>query len=231
MACFAVFSIMNIKCPYCGCNYEITGHLLKTPIGSEKLGYGWWLRCYKCQKKWWLKHSTVEKQMNSPLMADKESKINKISKLGLRNKEIKKKKTNIRKIIKYGILLIIISTIGISIVNRNSFYEYILLKAKRLTGSVANNLVLNNVKYFIDKTSIDGNMKITVEGQITNKGNSVTKVNELRASVFDSSGKKIKSWNFASKDSFVVAGDTIEFSTRETLPKQMGDVKVDISVF
>ncbi|MDR2666577.1 MAG: hypothetical protein LBB34_00450, partial [Holosporales bacterium] len=62
---------MNVKCPYCSCCYEISMDLLKQPIGHEKLGYGWWLRCYKCHKKWWLRNSVVEGQMNSPLRADK----------------------------------------------------------------------------------------------------------------------------------------------------------------
>ena len=220
---------MNVKCPYCGCSYDVSSDLLKNPTGNEKLGYGWWLRCYRCHKRWWLKNSTVEMQMNTPLVADKQSKIDKISKLKARNRQ--QNKTNTWKIVKYIILLSVVVFAGISYYNKDVFYNYLLTKAKHLSASMAGKLLMKDVKYtFSEGTSAD-NVKIVVEGKLINEDRVVAKLRGIKVSVFNSEGKELKSWNSALSAGYIVAGDSMSFSTFEFIAKQSSDIKVDVSIF
>jgi len=220
---------MNVKCPYCGCVYDINCDLLKNPIGSEKLGYGWWLRCYKCQKKWWLKNSTVEASMNAPLIANRQSKIDKISKLKGNHRTRPTKKRNNLKIVKYIVLASIIVFIGIAFYNKEIFYDYLLAKAKHLSTSMARNLTMNDVKYFIEDDNDAA--KITVSGKIINEDRLVAKLKGVKISIYDSSGKEIKSWSSELKYGYIVSGDTMDFSTSEKLPKRDENIRVDVSIF
>lgn len=227
-------SVMKVKCPYCGCVYEIDYDLLKSPAGSEKLGYGWWLRCYKCKKKWWLKNSTVEMAVNSPLIADREAKINKISQLRVtNNRDISRpdSKVSVWRIVKYIAIFSAIALISLTIYNKKMFYDYLLEKAAHLSMSMASKLTMTNVKYFIEEDKVNNKIKLTVTGKIVNSDRAVAKLKGVRIFVSDSSGKEIKFWDYNLKCDYMMSEDTLDFSTSDTLPKEVANIRVEASIF
>lgn len=217
---------MNVKCPYCGCCYNIGDDLLKNPIGSPLLGYGWWLRCYKCHKKFWLKNIEVARQIDTPLTADRQSKIDKISAL-TRNtrKPIREKKSG--KFFKYFLILLLISFSALCYHNKDIISNFIISKAKRLSRSVANKLQLMDVRY-----SIDNENKITISGIVKNEDRSVINVQGVRISAKGPDGKILKSWDENLKSNTLIPGDTINFSSSNQLDStNNNDIKVEVAIY
>ena len=225
---------MNVKCPYCGCVYNINYDMLKNPIGSEKLGYGWWLRCYKCQKKWWLKNSAVEMSANSPLIADRQAKIDKILQLNGNKREQRspKKTVNLWKIFKYVVLLMILLAIGGIIYNKEMFHRFLLDKANHLSVNLASKLTMTDVRYFIEEDRETKAITLTVKGKIVNDDRNVAKLRGVKIFVMDSSGKEIKSWDAELKYGYIVSGDSLDFSTSKSLSEKVdNNIRVDVSIF
>lgn len=219
------FSSMNLKCPYCGCCYEINNGILKEPIGNEKLGYGWWLRCCKCHKKWWLKHSLVEESENTPLKADKQKKIKKISSLTKNNKKPKPQNPNIKKIWKYLILATLICAVGLGYQYRTTFYGYLVNKAKRLSENVANKIVMTDVKY-----TIENNM-VNISGNIANDDERIiSKINGVKISVLDGKNE-VLSWNTEFDGMNILPQQKIPFSSSKKLPENVKDMHIEVSIF
>ena len=214
---------MNVKCPYCGCSYELSNDMLKEPIGNEKLGYGWWLRCYKCHKKWWLKNTTVEKTINTPIRADKQAKIERISSLSRRRHPTSKRKTGC---LKYIILLTLIGGAALCYQYRNVFYDYLLIKAKRLSENVISKVTMTDVRYEVD----DNNM-LTVSGDVVNYDERmVSKVNGIKISVFDDKSM-ILSWNNEFDDFKILPQQKVPFNASKQLPGDVKDMRVEVSIF
>lgn len=215
---------MNVKCPYCGCGYDIGADILKNPIGSEKLGYGWWLRCYRCKRKWWLKNTAVEIAMNTPIKVDKFAQIQRISSLS------KKKSTSEKrysfKMWTYVIWLLVIGSCVLGYQYRTVFYEFLIEKAKRLSENVAGKITMTDVKYelMLDNT-------ITVTGNILNYDErAITKINGVKISVFDDNSL-ILTWNNDFDDLRILPQQKIPFSASKQLPKDIKNIRVEVSVF
>ena len=214
---------MNVKCPYCNCSYELNNNMLREPIGDEKLGYGWWLRCYKCHKKWWLKNTTVERTINTPLKADKQAKIERISKLSKRPQKNSKPK---RSFGKYIILAILLGGIALCYQYRSVFTDYLLIKAKKLSESVISKVTMTDVKYEVD----DNNM-LTVSGDIVNYDERmISKVNGIKISVFDDKSMVI-SWDSEFDDLKILPQQKVPFNVTKQLPGDVRDMRVEVSVF
>lgn len=212
---------MNVRCPYCGCCYEIDVEMLGNPIGNPKLGYGWWLRCYKCHKKWWLKNTFVEKSVNTPIKADKNAKIERISSLVRRRRC--QNKSRVKKVIVLGLLLV---AIGFAYQERAVFYDYLLIKAKKLSENVNSKVMIADVKYDIDENNL-----IKVFGNLVNYDERmIAKINGVKVSIYDDKSM-ILSWNEEFEDMKILPHQKIPFSTSKQLPGDVKDMRVEVSIF
>jgi len=218
-----VFQVMNIKCPYCGCCYEVSNDMLKEPIGNEKLGYGWWLRCYKCHKKWWLKNSTVENS-NTPPTFDKLDKIGRISALTKKRQSTRgNPKSRLTKCI---ILVIVLGAIGLCYQYRSVFYDYLITKAKRLSDSVVSKVALTDVKYDIE----DGNM-LRITGNVINYDERIiSRINGVRISVLDDKSM-VLTWGNDFEDFKILPQQKVPFSASKQLPGEIKNMRVEVSIF
>ncbi len=215
---------MNLKCPYCGCGYDIGAEILKSPIGSEKLGYGWWLRCYRCKRKWWLKNTSVEIAMNPPIKIDKLKQIQRISSLS-KKKAVFGKRCSI-KTWTCVMWLLIIGSCALGYQYRSVFYKFLIEKARHLSETVAGKITMTDVKYelMVDNT-------ITVTGSILNYDErAITKVNGVKISVFDGQSLVI-TWNNDFEDLRILPQQKIPFSASKQLPKDIKNIRVEVSFF
>lgn len=219
---------MNVHCPNCGCVYDIKTENLPKSAGNGDLGYGWWLKCYKCQHKWWLKNSVVEKTTNEPMVADVQTKIRKIEQLKGNKKTVVKKK---RKRKWWGSVVLLACLALFCFYKKDAFYEYLLAKNRRLSSNMMSNVVMQDVKYFLTELPDNDGVRITINGKIFNKDMTVVKLNGVKVFVCDSHGKEIKSWSEKLQYGYIVSGDYIDFSVSETLVCGVSDIKVEVSAF
>lgn len=216
---------MNVKCPYCGCCYEINQNLLGDPIGNEKLGYGWWLRCYRCHKKWWLKNSYVEQAFNTPLKADKTVKIGRLRSLIKNNK--KQKTTNsFARFLKYMIFIILAFSVVACYFFKDDFLNYINTKAIHLRENISSKFDLSSVKYNIDKDNI-----ITVTGNINNRDSkNILTVNGVRVNIFHQN-EKIDSWNNEFEGGAILPQQSMTFSSSKRLQGNTENITVEVLIY
>lgn len=214
-------SQMNVKCPYCSCNYEISKDLLGQPIGSEKLGYGWWLRCYRCHKKWWLKNTFIEETFNAPPRFDRGVAINKISSLRRKKSEVNK----ISKVWKYILAALTIFLLALGYNHRVVFYNYLENKAQHLIETASSKIVMSEVKYAVQDETI------TISGNIIN-GNerSIANIKALKISLFNKS-QKVLSWEAALDNIRLLPQQKVPFSVQKKIPDiPAADVRVEVSI-
>jgi hypothetical protein len=221
---------MNVKCPYCGCCYNIQADFLPKPIGDIKLGYGWWLRCCQCQKKWWLKHSVVQLATNTPIRADIANKIDRISKLRKRKENIK---NGWRKYLKWFAIASIVCTSLLVLHNRDRFKEYVVYKIKRLSENMLSRLRMIDVQYNLEQNSnSQDDVTLLVNGKIINDDKNVVKLNGVKVVVYDKNNNEIISWKDGNTWSgYIIQGETLDFATNHNMPKQNGSIKVEVSVY
>jgi hypothetical protein len=225
---------MNVKCPYCGCEYDINPESLPKPLGDVKLGYGWWLRCYRCHKKWWLKNTVVQMSTNTPIKADTSMRIEKLSKLKRKGRERGKRRA-LRKVFAYFGLLAIVVAIGVGVYNSKEFIKgYLNQKIKHLSSNVLSKLRLLDVQYSIEKdddnTEENGKLIIVVSGKIINDDNNSIKLRGIKVVVRDEKDKEILSWIDDVGIDQVASGEIISFSTKQGIENFDNQVKIDVSV-
>lgn len=198
---------------------------MKNPIGNEKLGYGWWLRCFKCHKKWWLKNSDVALQSEKSLKADRKAKINSLSRL------LPKKKGRNRSsfLVRYISVFIIIVLGIVAFYKRDLLNNYLLDKARHLSEITTNKLTMIDVKYTTSRID-DGSIKIFVTGSIKNEDNVVAKLKGIKVVVYDGD-KEIKSWTSTLQAEFIVPQDTLSFSTANALERPAENMRIEVSIF
>ena len=215
---------MNVKCPYCECSYELGADILKDPVGNEKLGYGWWLRCYRCKRKWWLRNTVVEMKMNTPIKVDKTAQIQRISAFS-RKKTVNTKKRGIRWG-KYVIYAVLITGAVTCYYQRTIFYDFLLKKAQHLSENVISKVAMSDVKYDVSPDNI-----LTVTGDISNYDEKViAKVNGLKVTVFDNKSVVI-SWNNDFDNLRILPQQKSPFSVNKQLPGDIKDIRVEVSVY
>ncbi|MDR1034349.1 MAG: hypothetical protein LBL32_00185 [Holosporales bacterium] len=220
---------MNVKCPYCGCSYKIKLDMLKNPIGNERLGYGWWLRCFKCQKKWWLKKSSISIELEKSIKANKSEQIAKISRLSGKRKHFIAKAGSLRVISCVLLCIAILAVMGI-FYHKDVFTEYLIDRARRLSKNTRKNITMSDVRYNISKTDDDESAKIFVTGVIKNDDNFVARIQGIKISIFDGKNE-IKSWDAPLRCDYIVPKDSLSFSTETTIDKVPDDIRVEVSIF
>ncbi|MDR3224194.1 MAG: hypothetical protein LBT03_01230 [Holosporales bacterium] len=211
---------MNVKCPYCGCQYDLDIDLLQSPSGNEKLGYGWWLRCYKCHKKWWLRNSDIEMKLNTPLRADKQEKIDRLSSLVNRKKPMKQRTS----IAKYVFIILSVSILVLLYQSRFLFKDYITSKARRLSDNIVKKTTMKDVQYTLSGQSI------SVTGYVVNDDESIASISGIKVTIFDGA-EEVLSWNSELDSSSIFPKQSVQFSTQNTLPREVGKIRVEVSIF
>ena len=217
---------MNVKCPYCECSYELGADILKEPVGNEKLGYGWWLRCYRCKRKWWLRNTIVEMEMNTPIKVDKTAKIQRISALSRKRPKTTNTKTQSIKWWKYAIYATLIIAVIMCYYHKTIFYNFLLKKAQHLSENVISKVTMQDVKYDISPDNM-----LTVTGDISNYDEKViAKVNGLKVTVFDNKSVVI-SWSNDFDNLRILPQQKSPFSVNKQLPGDIKDIRVEVSVY
>lgn len=219
---------MKLKCPYCDCEYDLHIDSLPSPIGDEKLGYGWWLRCCGCGKKWWLRSSFFQDMVNSPLIVPKEEKLNRLSQLRGQNQRKNKRKRWGPCVFK--ILIAIIIGIGIITVlfNKEVLYEKITEKVLNLSNNLTTKLTFHEIKYYIDDSNPE-KVSIHVFGQISNNEKVVIKIKGIKVSIFDYDNNLTDEWIHTSEKMYIVSGETMEFHTEHQISNYK-EIRVDVSI-
>ncbi len=216
---------MNVKCPYCDCCYELNQNLLGDPIGNEKLGYGWWLRCYRCHKKWWLKNSYVEQAFNTPLKADKTAKIGRLKTL-IKKHNTEGKQHNLSRFLKYVFWTIFVAGIVSCYFFKDNFLNYINMKAMHLRENISSKFDLSSVKYSIDKDNV-----ITVTGNINNRDSkNILTVNGVRINVFHQN-EKIDTWNNEFEGGVILPQQSMPFSSSKRLQGNTENITVEVLIY
>ena len=211
---------MRVTCPYCNCHYDIRPEILKEPIGNVKLGYGWWLRCYKCQKKFWLSSTRVMQITATPIKANRRKQIKNISnfKVSLRK----------GKNIKFYIIssVIILSSI-IGYYGRDTFKNIIINRISNITKSTITSLQLANISYRLE--TVDNKHKIYITGFIVNNTATIIPINGLKVIIY-SNGKEMTSWQITPDAKNAIPGDKIFFSNERVIEKIYPNIQVGVSI-
>jgi hypothetical protein len=219
------FEGMNTECPYCGCRYKIDDEQLQNPEKDASLGYGWWLRCYKCGKRWWL--GSVQQKLSMPLppRADKEANIAKLSTL-LGKKRPAPKKPFLRHISLYVVMMLL--AVGALMIYQNmaSIKSYLMQKALHISESAAKKIVMTDIRYFMEP----GDNKITVTGNVANEDKIVIAVNGIKVVIFDEDTEVI-SWRHELESKSLSPNQKVEFLTEKQLHKVMTNPRVEVSLF
>lgn len=216
-----IWFLMRIRCPYCDCRYDIHPDTLSNPVGHERLGFGWWLRCYQCQKKFWLKSTTVINTGFSPIKADSANTIRRIS-----NFSHRKVKSNKRNYTAY--ILIILTIIGyVCYANMGYIRNFFITKMNHFTAFAATNLQLSNIIYRIDK--IDKKYRVAIMGNIENKTNTIMSYNGVRILLLSGS-LEFASWTYEPDVKSVIPGEKVVFNTDRLLDTAPSNIRVLVRI-
>ena len=220
---------MKVKCPYCSCHYDIRPEVLGDPVGNERLGFGWWLRCYQCHRKFWLSSTNVINMSMSPIKADRQRKIDSISKLT----QSKKSKNKLHKhkykpnIIHYVILSILLIVGGIAYYKQDIIKSFFVQRLINIRKSTVTSLQLTNISYRIE--TVENKNKIYVTGFIVNNTSSIMSINGLQVTLY-SKNKEMTSWQIEPDAKSIIPGDKIFFSSEKILDNIYPDLKVGVNI-
>lgn len=214
---------MNVKCPYCGCSYSIDTDALPKALGDEKLGYGWWLRCCKCHKKWWLPNHDVQ-VLNSPkLVASRRETKGKIVDKG---DLLKKFRFGIYAFTVIGTFLIMFLTYNLNIIK-----TFMSKKAEHLLNTVLVKLKILNVQYSMEGIPEDpDSVVVNVSGQILNEDRNILQIGGVKVSVYGVNNEIIATWVDNFSKNYIMSGESINFETKKTIRRIDDQIRVDISV-
>ena len=230
---------MHIKCPYCNCDYDIRSNTLGEAIGNIELGYGWWLRCYKCHKKFWLSNTKVINFDLSPVKANKQEKIKQLETLVPKKTNKKKHK------IKWNYIILLISAIAsvsLCIYKRVAIQNFFNQKILNFIRKNETNLQLKNVSYRLYQN--EGHNKIYLCGYIVNNTKSIMSFNYLRVFVTVSNNNAnnndtasnnitnniIASWNIEPNVKNIIPGDKLFFASDVFINNFPPNFQVNISL-
>jgi hypothetical protein len=198
---------------------------LQNPVGNEKLGYGWWFRCHRCNKKWWLNNSAVAEEIG-PLKADRQAKIDNLSKLVKRKS--RRTTASFAKRMMFPLLLFLVVTVGCVVYfDRDAFCVYIANKIEHIKHSLAPKVFMENVRYVV-RVEPDGSV-VNVSGVVKNEGKVVAKVKGVKITIFDGD-TQVKSLDSPLSNEFVLPGDKLDFSIDCQLDRKIGDIRVEVSI-
>ena len=211
---------MKVTCPYCNCHYDIRPEILKEPIGNAKLGFGWWLRCYKCQKKFWLSNTKVVQLTATPIKANRKRQIKNVSKLNVILKKSKNKKFDI-----ISSIVVVLSLF--SYYERDIFKNLIVNRISNITKSTITSLQLANISYRLE--TVDNINKIYITGFILNNTATIIPINGLKVVIY-SNGKEMTSWQINPDAKNAIPGDKIFFSSEKVIERIYPNIQVGVSI-
>ena len=211
---------MRVTCPYCNCHYDIRPEILKEPTGNVKLGYGWWLKCYKCQKKFWLSNTKVTQMTATPIKANRKRQIKNISKFRFSLKK--------RRNIKFYIIssVIVISSLT-GYLCRDFFKNLVINRISNITKSTITSLQLDNISYRLE--TVNNINKIYITGFILNNTATIIPINGLKIVIY-SNGKEMISWQVNPNAKNAIPGDKIFFSSEKVIDKIYPNIQVGVSI-
>lgn len=215
---------MRIRCPYCDCFYDIHPDTLGKPVGHEKLGFGWWLRCYQCQKKFWLKSTFVINTGFSPIKADNRMAINKLSKFTHKNRKQNKNKRNYSI---YIVILLLIIAGSVCYTHINYIRDFFVTKINHFTAFATTSLQLSNITYRIDK--VNGQYCVAVMGNIINNTNTIMSYSGIRI-VLLRGNSEFASWTYEPDVKTVIPGDKVVFNTDRLFEIVPSNIKVLVRI-
>jgi hypothetical protein len=216
---------MNLKCPYCNCCYEVSDSLLQNPNKNDHLGYGWWLRCYKCGKKWWLGSAMQKLSLPTPPIADKAEKIARLSALVGVGRRRPRRRSFFGRVKWYVVIAALSMGACMMYQNRAMFRAYLVNKARHITEAGIKKVMMTDIKYFIEPENM-----ILVTGNITNEDNVIVNVAGIKVSVFDGD-TEVTAWRSELREDNLLPGQKISFSTEQKLPRAASNIRVEVSLF
>ena len=211
---------MKVTCPYCNCHYDIRPEILKDPIGNTQLGYGWWLRCYKCQKKFWLSNTKVMQLTATPIKANRKKQIKNIAKFKF---NLKKRKNN--KFYIVSSIIIVLSTAGY--LGKDLFKNLVINRITNITNSTITSLQLSNIAYRLE--TVDNINKIYITGFILNNTSTIIPINGLKVVIY-SNGKEMTTWQIIPDAKNAIPGDKIYFSNEKVIENIYPNIQVGVSI-
>ena len=211
---------MKVTCPYCNCHYDIRPEILKEPIGDVKLGFGWWLRCYKCQKKFWLSNTKVMQLTATPVKANRNRQVRNIS---IFNGNLRKKSN--KKFYIISSVIVLLSVAGYY--NRDAFSNLVVNRISSINKSTITSLQLANIAYRLE--TVDNQNKMYITGFILNNTATIIPVNGLKVVVY-SNGKEMTSWIIKPDAKNAIPGDRIFFSNEKIIEKIYPNIQVGVSI-
>ncbi len=211
---------MKVTCPYCNCHYDIRPEILKEPIGDIKLGFGWWLRCYKCQHKFWLSNTKVMQLTATPIKANRPRQIKRITGI---HANLKKRHNK-----KFYIISSIIVLLGFAgYYNRDAFSNLVVSRISSINKSTITSLQLANIAYRLE--TVDNQNKMYITGFILNNTATIIPVNGLKVVVYSNS-KEMTSWIIKPDAKNAIPGDRIFFSNEHMIEKIYPNIQVGVSI-
>ena len=211
---------MRVTCPYCNCHYDIRPEILKEPIGDVKLGFGWWLRCYKCQKKFWLSNTKVMQLTATPVKANRNRQVRNISRFNVNLRKKSNKKFYI-----ISSVIVLLSVAGYY--NRDAFSNLVVNRISSINKSTITSLQLANIAYRLE--TVDNQNKMYITGFILNNTATIIPVNGLKVVVY-SNGKEMTSWIIKPDAKNAIPGDRIFFSNEKIIEKIYPNIQVGVSI-
>lgn len=224
---------MNLKCPYCGCEYDIDTGSLPAPAGDDRLGYGWWLRCFRCHKKWWTPNADAQMNLESQLSISEQDRIDRLSRFRERvAKQGHAHKSKTWKLLFKFIVCIAISSIFVGGIyfNRSYIYNYVTQKAIVLRRNLDRHIILEDVSSKVDDLPGD-KLKVSVSGKVTNNDQGIVKITGIRIKLIDlNTGDNVLYWDELFKKNYLVGRESLGFNFEKELGGVKAPVKVDIVV-
>lgn len=222
---------MNIRCPYCNCHYNIVETALEKPSTDPKLGRGWWLICYHCAKKWWLKYYSVQKVNALPVKADSQGIVEKLEDLKIRAEEKQDRTQKIAPNVTYYYFGFIAALVGTYFVYHEYINNFFDKRVYTLPNNLPNNLPLLDVKYQVNSFNVDNNnIEILIAGNILNKENYIVAVNGVKVAILDEFANNVVSWVEPMHVQGVLPGSNMKFITKRIIRKINKNLRVDVSI-
>ena len=190
------------------------------PIGNEKLGFGWWLRCYKCQKKFWLSNTKVIQLTATPIKANSPRQVKKISRLNLNVR----KKTS-KKFYVISSIIVLLSCAGYY--KRDMFSNLVTNRISNINKSTITSLQLANVAYRLE--TVNNQNKIYITGFILNNTATIIPINGVKVIIYSNS-KEMDSWQIKPDAKNAIPGDRIFFSGEKIIEKIYPNIQVGVSI-
>ena len=165
----------------------------------------------------------------SPIKADRQRKIDNISKLTQSKKSKNKlhKRKYKQNIIHYVILSILLILGGITYYKQDIIKSFFVQRLINIRKSTVTSLQLTNISYRIE--NVEDKNKIYVTGFIVNNTSSIMSINSLKVTLY-SNNREMTSWQIEPDAKSIIPGDKVFFSSEKILDNIYPDLKVGVNI-